>query len=593
MKRFLLPTIISCLGIFLPIGCLLPSSNAIESSALIIMEDLLNGVPLACLLELANSIDNPSLKAIHLAKVAKRYIESGQENKGLEILEQAIQFGTMAENSKAIPIATKLIPSPWYTSPWLNIGDAYVAAGRYDRAFQIARKQGITDLSSLLKIIIDNLLKNNEYDKALQVANRLENAKDKSINLIQIAFYYIEKNPSKAREIIQQIEEIGGNLYVLEDLARLYVQMGQYPKVLEVANTIEDIAAKDRIFWFVASKSAKAKQFDRAIQIANFIQNTDNKNNVLGEIAVQYAKAGEKEKANQIFSSILEYIDTLKNAPDIINPPNIISFQDPSPLVRSLVRIAIQYAEAGFYDRAVEIANSIQKVDKKADTLRSIALIATEAGDYDRAIDVANGIRETEEKDTTSKSSVLSEIVQRIASKRLPDRALLIADTIKDISAKDMALHYVTISYAELRQYDRAYQLANSIKNPEIKQVPFFLISKGYARLGQYEKAFQVADSTQDAGLRESALTAIAISYAEVRQIDKAIEIFNTIKIISRRIQTLSSIAGGFIEIGQYEQGLQFLKTIVTESYEEKASINFNRDQIEISMKLTNCVKRR
>lgn len=104
-------------------------------------EPQFNGYPLVCHLEVANSSKEPTLKVMRLALIARKYIEAGQREKGLQILEKAVQVAEHEELNSTETPETKILIRPWFTSPWLRIADAYVEAQNLEKAMRFPRKQ--------------------------------------------------------------------------------------------------------------------------------------------------------------------------------------------------------------------------------------------------------------------------------------------------------------------------------------------------------------------------------------------------------------------------------------------------------------------
>src|SRR5439155_439760 len=154
-----------------------------------------------------------------------------------------------------------------------------------------------------------------------------------------------EENPlACALVIAKTITDSSRQAGVLEQIALVYIEVGQYLQALQIASMMEDAHSRAWLLAEIAGRGAKGGQKDKALgilsqalQIARTIGDASRKNWVLDQIARSYAAVGQYDQALQIAHSIT----------------------DARQSTSALVAIACIYAEAGHYNQALQIAHSI------------------------------------------------------------------------------------------------------------------------------------------------------------------------------------------------------------------------------------------
>ncbi len=114
------------------------------------------------------------------------------------------------------------------------------------------------------------------------------------------------------------------------------------------------------------------------------------------------------------------------------------------------------------------------------------------AKQLDKAVTVAQNINRKYEK-----AGVLSEIALKYAENGNPDKAINLINTINKLSASlsdqqkdiDWMLPSIAKSYAKLGQFDKAIKVAESIKNTQHRVPALTAIANEYSAKGQKEKS--------------------------------------------------------------------------------------------------------
>jgi serine/threonine protein kinase len=117
----------------------------------------------------------------------------------------------------------------------------------------------------------------------------------------------------------------------------------------------------------------------------------------------------------------------------------------PEPIVlgkdSALAHISLNYAVAGHYDQALQVAKTIKHPHFKARALAAVAHQLAAKGQYDTALEVAKTIT-----DNSVKQIALKAIALQLAEKGRYDQALQVAETIENDSVKHRVLDAIANS---------------------------------------------------------------------------------------------------------------------------------------------------
>jgi len=134
-----------------------------------------------------------------------------------------------------------------------GIAVAMAKAGKFDRALQVAQKiEDQLDRSWALKNIAETMAKAGKFDHALQVAQKIEDALVRSEAFRVIAVAMAEAGQKKranqvlqlALQVAQKIEDAGYRSLALENIAEALAKAGQINRAVEVAETIDNPSAR-------------------------------------------------------------------------------------------------------------------------------------------------------------------------------------------------------------------------------------------------------------------------------------------------------------------------------------------------------------
>lgn len=500
---------------------------------------------------IANTDYSVYYKAQALAGIASEYVQDGQLEPALQIAQTINAADTKAKAMAAIAAgyAKKKQPEK--------------ASQVFSQALAVAQAADNPNISKpgLLADVALEYAKAGQLDAPLAVVQKLEDAFIKAKSLAAIGILYSQAGQqqqatqllSQTLESVNKIKEDYKKSEVLQEIIRNSIEAGQSDYAVQVAQTIPDEFARSETLQQVAFQAVEKGQNEFALKIVQAIDKkfVDYRNRGLERIAIGYAKAGEYDKALQIAA------DTTYN-----------------DRVRTLAAIATEYSKAGQPKRAAEIfsqslqaANALESPDSNALGKAAVALEYAKAGQQQKADEILSQALQVAQpiKDLSSYSYVLRAIADDYIRAERYDMAFVVAQPMKDASERTSKLQEIADKYIELRQYEKAIQVVNALKAPVYKAKVLVAIARKYIQAKQPSKAspilaraFQIAKtipgaesktiflSSSEVGDdydRGSVLEEVAIGYARARQYNQALQVSQAIKAPATRQQLRQRLA--------------------------------------------------
>ena len=498
----------------------------------------------------AASIQGAQFKTSVLTPIAQGYVAARQPDTAEKILSQSLQEAQRIES-----------PLPFRKADALQqIAVTYAKAGNYDRAIPIAQSIANTDYSVYYKAqalagIASEYVQDGQLEPALQIAQTINAADTKAKAMAAIAAGYAnKKQPEKASQVFSQ--------------ALAVAQAADNPNI-----------SKPGLLADVALEYAKAGQLDAPLAVVQKLEDAFIKAKSLAAIALLYSQAGQQQQANQLLSQAIESVNEIKedyqksevrqeiirNSIEAGQPDYalLVAQTIPDEFARSetLQQVAFQAVEKGQNEFALKIVQAIDKkfVDYRNSVLQRIAIGYAKAGEYDKALQIA--------ADTTYNDRVrtLAAIATEYSKAGQPKRAaeifsqsLQAANALESPDSNAQGKAAVALEYAKAGQQKRAteilsqaLQVAQTIKDPSSYSYVLRTIADDYIRAERYDMAFVAAQPMKDASERTGKLQEIADKYIELRQYEKALEVVNALKAPVYKAKVLVAIASKYIQAKQ------------------------------------------
>ncbi|MEG5000788.1 tetratricopeptide repeat protein [Microcoleus sp. B4-D4] len=512
-------------------------------------------------------------QALELVEIADNHLKLGQIEQAQENFARAFQIAQTFPND--IP---KVLPqcSVSVREQVLNAFiRSYAQVENYGSAVRVAR--GIEDedfQACALSAIASQVAALGQPDSALSIAQTIEINYYKAMALIDIYYSYSQaEQTNKAAEILTQIIRIAGVIkndrepaWMLTHLS-YYVQenLGQLDTAFEIAQLVENDRDKALVLNLLAQKYAQSGKFKQAIQIAEIIIDNEEKELALARVAVEYAKFGQSDEALKIVA----IVDNWKNIPliqVIKNYAEAGEFERAKQLTETIEHsennddryeafnaITDGYVKAGQFEQAIQFAGSLDDNFNKSEALSVIAYRCAEFGQFDRAFKVIQTIYEI--NDGSVCDIFLECIFDFVAKAEERERVLKIIQTIENESYRNFMLGWSAGDYADAGQFDRSIKITKMMTDESYSSYALSWEVESAIASKQYDRAVEVAQTIHDMNFLQSIrLGENVIAVAEAGQIDQAFKIARTINDKHEKAQALANVALSYAESAQQEK---------------------------------------
>lgn len=454
-------------------------------------------------LQVAQNIENLTLKVNVLSQIAVQSAKTGQVEQSAAIFSQALE------------VANKIESPPDKVMALEAIATRYRIAGQKGKAAEVLSQAvqssdeiwGISFVKdTVLERIAINYAKLGNYDRGIQVADKIVDDIPKGRALAQIVAQYVAGGDyNQARQVADTIEIQTSKANALIEIA---AKTGDYQQALSVAQTIDEeesvqlksiILGKIALLYSIAGQEKQAAEvLSQALQTATKIEQTDAKVRQLAKVALQYAEVGKKEQAVKVSSQALQVAN---------------QSQEATKKAELLTRVAVVYETVGRHDlatsvfaQALQIAQSVDNEDKKAQTLAKLAIASVEIKPYNQVLQLTQSI-----KDATAQAYVLVPIARHYArverneeARMALERALQMTQRSNHSHEKAQRIAEIAIELGKIAQDDsaggqdiihRAIAIAQTLDAGEKdspKALAFAKIAGSYLKAGQKERAITI-----------------------------------------------------------------------------------------------------
>ena len=332
---------------------------------------------------------------------------------------------------------------------------------------------------------------------------------------------------------------------LLEQLGIVYLEMGQYNKVIQVAKSLKVYEPRYSNIGLkhITTRLIQVGQYEKALQIAKLIsidgiryifedgsflsQDTTSiasESILMSQVALKYAQAGQKAQAEQILVQALQKA----KASD------------------EMAEIALKYVQIGQKSQAQQIlVQALQKANT-TDEMAEIALKYAQVGQKVKALQVLAQASQNAQypNDIDKVAFKYAQVGQQAKGEQLLAQALQSVKKEKDSKIKNLDLGYIAISYAKLGQCNQAIEIAKSIKDyPDYREFKdayithdgliiglnlpdvFVEIAEKCTAAGRYEQAFQAIQKIKFSDNKSEALGVVAVEYAKKSQYKQAFQV--------------------------------------------------------------------
>ncbi len=394
-----------------------------------------------------------------------------------------------------------------------------VSIGQTDKAREILKRVYSGCLESKLEeetalvIIIEALLKNEEIDIAIEIANTLSHKYRKKNVFIKIFEALIRRcEVHKAEEVVSGVlsDEERESLY-LKQVVMAFIKRGKFDEANEAVGTIPNVLICQEMLMEIAQQYVKNHEIDEAAGIVRILDAEINsfsqrlaKSNLkivvpfdivfhlrprilsmwLVDHAEELIRFGRVDEARAVIS-IIPRNDIKFNFLQKLEKSNILAMvrnneideaiqlacdrkEDGSQILKSdaLFIIVLELLKEGKMDRVEEVINIIPNKELKEIGLRHFVDVyikydipaMVRNNEIDEAIQLVCNRREVGTQ--TFKSEALLAIVLELLKEEKTNRAAEVANIIPNEEFKDIGLRNIVDAYIECEEFDKAQETA-------------------------------------------------------------------------------------------------------------------------------------
>jgi tetratricopeptide (TPR) repeat protein len=374
----------------------------------------------------------------------------------------------------------------------------------------------------------------------------------------------------------------------------------------EVARSIEDNFERQRTLSELAKALAKAWRYEEAEEVAHSIEDNEQRSRALGELARALAKAGDENRANALFDEAEEVARSIEASPayflSITDSGVFISYDKRSRVLKDLAKAL---AEAERYERAQEVARSIEIGHWSSKAHCELEKALAQAGRYEEAQEVARSLQEDYwrwlarrkalmELPSTPAQAGRYEEAEEVARSHAEEVARSIREDVRRWGSElSEALGELAKALAKAGDenranalFDEAEEVARSIEDYDSQMSPwaFRRLAEALAQAGCHEKAEEVAHSIEDNEQRSRALIELARALAKAGDENRANALFDEAEEVARSIEKnfwqmywRRRLAEALAQVGRYEKAQEVARSMEDNEQRSGALIELAR----------------
>ncbi|MGD2170048.1 MAG: hypothetical protein PVI40_07405, partial [Chlamydiota bacterium] len=250
-----------------------------------ILNDTIINIPLGIEDTLSNNDKFPNLQGltiVNLSTIKQSIFDAlkSLDNPTIESLKSTSVPKSLEKIFEVLELYNEIKNNPNQGSAYLDL----IRAGKLDIAFEVIKfTLNESDRNYAFQTFINNLSKAKEWDKALEIANRV--ISDPWDIFMSIKSDLIkEKEWDKALEIANRIFDEGSKNTALSNIAIALSEAEKLDQALNVAHLITDERRRNRNLSSFTRGLIKAKKWDKAFEVANLITDKYVRNRILSKI---------------------------------------------------------------------------------------------------------------------------------------------------------------------------------------------------------------------------------------------------------------------------------------------------------------------
>ncbi len=531
-------------------------------------------------LQQAHSLNYRTDRAKALARVAP-YLDDSTRN---QTLDEALDLAHL--------------PYPSHLEPELLavVAASFARVGRFEQALEIA--SGINIIMhrawALLEVAAE-LAQVSRSEQALEVARSINSVQDRAGALARVAPHLPE--PSRSYTLEEALGLVGGieapsiRADALAAVARYLTSIDHLDQALQLATSITDDTGRRNALAAIAPQLAKAGRTNQALEVARSIGDDSDRARALAWVAVHSEEPVRSVSLGEALRLVRRIGDAtaraqalVRVAPYLFQPARSHYVDEACDVVSAagdllkaaeiLKELALDVAELGHLEQAVQLTRSIQDVFYRRKALAAIAPQLAKAGRFDEALEVAESSQDGSDRVEVLVRIQLSEVLVQVALYfPEPSQSRILAEALEVLRSYNAreelakALATVASHLASRGELERALEVARSIDQRYdflAKQV-LVKVAGQLAELGRFQEALDLANAIEVGHNRANALALVAPFLPEPIRSDsfnEAEERFRSIQLPDFRTKAVAELAIQLAKAGYRQRALEVAQSI-------------------------------
>lgn len=377
-----------------------------------------------------------------------------------------------------------------------------------------------------------------------------------------------------AAYLAEGIRSADGHAEAMRAILPFYLEKDDVDLAAEFANSVDDPFMRDRLLTLVAEKCAAIDDDDYGFQLVEAIEDSGTQAQARERMALQKSAKGDYEKA-------FEIADTLEH------PDNV------------LAAIAVNASEDGKAETAGEAVESIEFPYGKVVTLQSIAGQKIEKEQHKEAVEILEkALEPAEDIDfTEEKIRALTDIASHFTDAKRNDRAIETLDKAKHLAEKldnihrDAFLSGIAYGFFRAGSVDLADRTLDLVADKTQISSTLAGFAREYWANGEKEEAVETLEEayailksqhekeTRNSRAKFELFGAIAALFARYKKAERAVEIAQEIPDEEQQMSALAQIAQTFTSNGEDAFAAQAVAAIAEDARRLMAFIGISDAQ--------------
>ncbi len=450
--------------------------------------------------------------------------------------------------------------------------------------------------------IIERYIELEDLGEAVELTNELRNILDRYENYLKVAEkaaflnheeilnYSVDKAIKELTILMdpKKREYDNGTINTIAFLPTI-TKLGFGDRVLEYLiaseNQIDDFYLTSSMLETIISNLKNIKDLDNIYEHLHFFESAYVKAEALYNLSLRYRQLGDNNKSSELLTEAIKYA---------LNINENVNF-----LKRHLLAmIAYEYAKLGNYEDAVAIGKHLISDEDKDILYHQIVRGFIHGGFLDLALESSSLIKSPIEQD-----SALSNIIEKLAERKLFTDAFKMVDLIKDEHLIDGAFGKIASQYLISGDLESAWETINKVKTVFPKTNLMIKLANSHLIEGEQEravtilfKALEVAKNEKDATAKPLLKIDIAVELSQVGRLKDALEIIQNLDEDRFKLLGRNKIAQNFANQNNPEKALEIIKDMwhgdLKDEVLELVASKYAKDgEIEKAITLANKVK--